>query len=75
MASKTRIPNKLIWGLKSMRDELLLAERAWAVIQDRLKTRCPDPVALMAMCDLRDNLANIMTRVQDARVGEFDESL
>lgn len=75
MPSKTRISNKVGWGLDAIQDEIAEAERAWGVIQDRLRERFPDSTALIAMGDLRNHLANIKTRAHDARSGEFNEGM
>ena len=75
MPSKTRVPNKVQWGLDAIQDDVAQAESAWLTIYARLQERFQDPAALMALSDLRHHLSNIRTRASDARHGEFNERL
>jgi hypothetical protein len=70
--SRTRIPNKLIWGLEDILACCLDARDAWRQAHRRARQQM-DPVMLAALATLSDRLAEIERRARDARNGEYDQ--
>ena len=72
MASKTRVPNKVLWGLEDILAAGITARDAWKTAYGQAK-RQMDPVGLAALGTLRDQLAVIERVAMSARRGEYRE--
>jgi hypothetical protein len=71
VATKTRIPNKSIWGTEDIIAECRAAESAWGKALERVKSRYQDPALILALAGIRDTLATIHRLAADARQGEY----
>jgi len=71
MATKTRVPSKLIWATEDIVAEVNRGERVWSKALDRVRSRFPDPALFVALAELRDILAAIRVLATDARHGQY----
>jgi len=70
MASKTRVPNKVIWGLEDMMAVLTEARADWQPIMERAE-RTMDIKLALAAGRMRDHLAELERLARAARQGEY----
>jgi len=72
MASKTRLANKTIWALEDIVTRCKRARQHWQLAMQRAE-KSRDPILMMALARLRDELAEIERQARDARLGRYHE--
>ena len=78
MPSKTRsdartaraVPNKTRWALQEIDDECAAAEKAWSKAMERAEKHM-DVVMMLNLAKIRDALAVIRRRADDALEGKY----
>ena len=65
------IPNKTRWALQEINDECSSAERAWSRAMERAEKQM-DVIMLISLARIRDALATIRHRANDALEGKYD---
>ena len=70
MMSRTRVPNKVQWGLDDALDAIITAQRAYGIIKGIVIAR-NDTRLLRALVELGEALGKIEVKVADARRGEY----
>jgi len=70
MATKTRIPNKVIWALEDILALSYDSRRDWSRALEYAQ-KAQDPGLLLALARLRDSLARIEQIARLARQGEY----
>lgn len=72
MSSKTRLANKTQWALKDILDECREVSLNWTKGMERAE-KLMDPILLHTFARLRDRLAAIERKANDALAGEYQE--
>lgn len=70
MASRTRIANKLIWGLEDILTEAAISLKILQKMAERAE-RQMDPVAALEIMKLTQALATIERKARAAREGDY----
>jgi hypothetical protein len=71
MPTKTRVPNKIIWGLEDIVADVARGETAWSRAMARVRDRFQDPALVLELAEIRDVLASIRSLATEARQGEY----
>jgi hypothetical protein len=72
MASKTRLANKTIWALEDIIAHCQNARRAYETLKKQARQQM-DPLAMLALIQLSDDLAAIERKAINARQGKYEE--
>lgn len=73
MPSKTRLANKTIWALEDIAARCQAARARWEQAM-RLSEERMDPLMMLLLARLRDDLAEIERMAKDARHGDYHET-
>lgn len=66
-----RLANKVIAGLEDITALSLHALRVWEKAKERAQLKCADPALLLALAEIKGDLAEIRVLAAAARQGEY----
>ena len=66
-----RLANKVIAGLEDIMALALHASRVWETAKERAQLRCADPALMLALAEIKGDLAEIRLLAAAARQGEY----
>lgn len=67
-----RLSNRVIWGLEDIGAIALHALAIWEKARERAQLRCADPALMLALAEIKGDLAEIRLLAAAARQGEYD---
>lgn len=67
-----RLANRVIWGLEDIGAIALHALTIWEKARMRAQLRCADPALMLALAEIKGDLAEIRVLAAAARQGEYD---
>lgn len=73
MSTPTKLANKTIWSIEDALGGCARMRRSLRTALDRLEDRNMDPVLILALAHLSEDLNDVERMLRDARKGEYKQ--